>query len=66
MKFRLPDDCSSGIGVAGTWFAASFGVVDLPESIVQSYAACIAAHGLTAEPEVSIPVKRGPSRPRKE
>jgi hypothetical protein len=65
MKFRLPEECSTGIGIAGAWFPASFGVVDLPDAIVLDHAECIAAHGLTAEPETSAAAdtKR---RPRKD
>lgn len=66
MKFRLPEDNSSGIGIAGQWFPAEFGVVDLPNEIVVDNGECIAAHGLTPEPVVAEDAKRGPGRPKKD
>lgn len=70
MKFRLPEDCSSGIGIEGEWYAAEFGVVDLPDRVVLDNAECIASHGLTVEPVVEAPAEksdepRKPGRPAK-
>lgn len=66
MKFRLPEENSSGIGIAGQWFAADFGVVDIPSEIVVDNSEDIAAHGLTAEPVIAEESKRGPGRPKKD
>lgn len=52
MKFRLPEENSAGIGIAGQWFPADFGVVDIPGEIVVDNAEDIAAHGLVPEPVV--------------
>lgn len=66
MKFRLPEDCSSGISIEGEWYAAEFGVVDLPDRVVLDNAECIASHGLTVEPVIAEESKRGPGRPKKD
>ena len=58
MKFRLPEDNNSGIGIDGQWFPAEFGCVDLPQVIVSDFMADIVAHGLTQEPVIAVATEK--------